>query len=493
MTAVNAALEEISLKQFAQLRGAIAGLAEGDLTVAYDARATQLPATGSDEIADLTVTYNRLVSASVEISESLGTATSRLRELVGRVASASDELVLVSSHVSSASEQARAAAEEISTAIVTVAGGARSQSERISQATAAIEELARAAQQVAAGAGDQAVAVESALVSVRAMDAEVSKLVSEGSQLAASAASANAEAVSGREAVGSTMGAMLKLQGEAQRANDAMVELEGRSVAVAEIVDTIQEIADQTNLLALNAAIEAARASEHGRGFAVVADEVRKLAERAANATRQITAILTAIRAETIAASTAMRDSAASMSSGISLAERATVALSSVGDAIADTSAFAQGLATHAGVMESASGTLTSHMSSVCGRRRTERVGGRRDAADDRFRLGDDRSDREQRRGPVGGRGERIDLDERARRRRRTAEGDRDIVARSGRRAAHADRRVSTCDAEARAGPFCPHPHRGFVEARPSFGSLLSDHRLRGLIGVCAPSTLRRC
>jgi twitching motility protein PilJ len=137
-------------------------------------------------------------------------------------------------------------------------------------------------------------------------------------------------ASAGGETVRRTIAGMDNIRDQIQETSKRIKRLGESSQEIGNIVELIEDIADQTNILALNAAMQAAMAGEAGRGFAVVADEVQRLAERSANATKQIDALVKTIQADTNEAVSSMESSTTEVVGGAKLAEDAGEALQKI-------------------------------------------------------------------------------------------------------------------------------------------------------------------
>ena len=134
----------------------------------------------------------------------------------------------------------------------------------------------------------------------------------------------------GAGAVENTIRGMNGIRSQIQETSKRIKRLGESSQEIGEIVELISDITEQTNVLALNAAIQAATAGEAGRGFTVVAEEVQRLAERSAEATKQIAAIVKTIQTDTQDAVGAMENATRDVVEGALLSDAAGQALSEI-------------------------------------------------------------------------------------------------------------------------------------------------------------------
>ena len=135
----------------------------------------------------------------------------------------------------------------------------------------------------------------------------------------------------GTQAVENQIKGMNEIREQIQETAKRIKRLGESSQEIGEIVELISDITEQTNVLALNAAIQAASAGEAGRGFTVVAEEVQRLAERSAEATKQIGAIVKTIQSDTHDAVAAMEVSTQGVVEGAKLSDAAGKALQEIG------------------------------------------------------------------------------------------------------------------------------------------------------------------
>lgn len=147
---------------------------------------------------------------------------------------------------------------------------------------------------------------------------------------ASTARQARQAAEAGAKAVQNAIDGMNTIREQIQETAKRIKRLGESSQEIGEITELISDLTEQTNVLALNAAIQAASAGEAGRGFSVVAEEVQRLAERSADATRQIAALVRTIQSDTQDAVLAMEHSTREVVEGARLSDNAGSALADI-------------------------------------------------------------------------------------------------------------------------------------------------------------------
>ncbi|MBA1275354.1 methyl-accepting chemotaxis protein [Pseudomonas azotifigens] len=226
----------------------------------------------------------------------LKTMQAKLRETLERIAQSSDQLA--------------SAAEELNVITEDSARGLEQQNNELEQAATAVNEMTAAVDEVARNA---------------VSTSEASK-------------ASDTNAKKGQEQVNGTVNSISQLAGEIGGTSVQVKDLADKVHDISKVLDVIRSIAEQTNLLALNAAIEAARAGDAGRGFAVVADEVRALAHRTQQSTLEIEQMIGNIRTGADQAKASMDASTERATATLRIAEAAGQALQEITEAISQIS-----------------------------------------------------------------------------------------------------------------------------------------------------------
>ena len=244
------------------------------------------------ELAEGNLTINASVTEDITgaVADSINYTVEELRSLVRGINTATVQM-------DQAAEQAGQVSDSLQDA-------SRRQTEEIEETSAAVVSLAQSVQQVSGNAA------ESARVAEQSM----------------------AAAERGQQAVANAISSMNGLREQIQETSKRIKRLGESSQEIGEIVELISDITEQTNVLALNAAIQAASAGEAGRGFSVVAEEVQRLAERSADATKQIAAIVKTIQSDTHDTVAAMEVSTQGVVEGAKLSDAAGQTLAEIGD-----------------------------------------------------------------------------------------------------------------------------------------------------------------
>ncbi len=307
---------------------AINRLAEGDFTASYEADLVAIPTRTIDEIGDIGVAFNGMISSLESLTVGFNQTVAAVRAIAAETGGIGHAVRDRASVLADASAESASAATQVASAVTDIASGA-------SQQTGIVARLNHSVAQI----------VEDVAAAAEANEAVLA---------AATAVTDAAESGHGR--VEKADEAMRRVRGSFAEVEVTVAALNEHSEEVVEIVDLIREIAEQTNLLALNAAIEAARAGEMGKGFAVVADEVKSLAGEAAKATDSIAGIVSEMRAS-------VTGTAAAVGSGSREVKNSSSVVAEAGAAFAEIAAGIDGVHNRLVAMAE----LTKHIGDVAG------------------------------------------------------------------------------------------------------------------------------
>jgi methyl-accepting chemotaxis protein len=261
-----------------QLRGIVAEISKGNFKI-------KMPTSRKDEFGDvyrslqnLTFFLLNIAGASERIadgdlivsvepqseedtlSKSINHMVVKLREKITVFIENSNRLEKASEDLTHISTEANHTTAQITTTIQQVAQGISDQSASVNKTATAVDLLSMAIEGVAHGTENQSKAVQHASTIASQITGTIQQVLENIKEVAAESGKATFTAQDGSTTVEDTLKGMQAIKRKVDLSSEKIHQMGTRSEQIAEIVETIDEIASQTNLLALNAAIEAARA-----------------------------------------------------------------------------------------------------------------------------------------------------------------------------------------------------------------------------------------
>lgn len=324
---------------------ALEALAEGDLTQTID------PVADRDGTAASSSPVARISQGLARCVMAFGSSRDRIASVVRTVEEKARQVTMTGGRIGDEAAAAAQAAESIDAAMV--------------EASRNVEEMSHTAQQIAEGSEQLAQSATGASAGVERLNSSISQVqVAAAQQLEASNKALSVAEV-GVAKARTTSDAMGTIKTQMDGATTVVRKLGERQNEIGSIVATIEDIAAQTNLLALNAAIEAARAGDQGRGFAVVADEVRSLAERSAQATKEIGALIAGVKEGVSDTVAAIESAVEHVQVGSDSTADTLEAFDSILNAVSKVQSYAQGANNELVEMTAVASTLVETVTSV--------------------------------------------------------------------------------------------------------------------------------
>jgi twitching motility protein PilJ len=256
-------------------------------------------------------------------------------------------------------------ADSVNVTVDSLRGLVKTINDTSTQLSTSVQETEEIARQLTESSKQQSKDIATASVAINDMADSISEVSSNADESSKVAMRSVDIAKNGGVTVRRTIEGMDTIREHIQETSKRIKRLGESSQEIGDIIELINDIAEQTNILALNASIQAAMAGEAGRGFAVVADEVQRLAERSANATKQIEALVKAIQADTNEAVISMEKSTSGVVNGATLAEDAGGALEQIESVSEQLAGLIQTISGSAGQQATAAAEISSTMTGI--------------------------------------------------------------------------------------------------------------------------------